>query len=149
MQVGERIAFYRQRRGYTQSQLAGLVGRSTDWLSNHRLPIRAGRDSAADRDEQRGTRSSTGSSSLLICSGTTQDLCKLAVGIPSVFGTSRADVGVRMEQGLSPGMESCDYPLRSARLVRVTLHEPGPPVSGVVTLEQDDSQLRHHVQQFG
>lgn len=33
MQIGERIAFYRQRRGYTQSQLAGLVGRSTDWLS--------------------------------------------------------------------------------------------------------------------
>lgn len=33
MQVGERIAFYRQRRGYTQTQLAGLVGRSTDWLS--------------------------------------------------------------------------------------------------------------------
>ena len=33
MQIGERIAFYRQRRGYTQCQLAGLVGRSTDWLS--------------------------------------------------------------------------------------------------------------------
>lgn len=33
MQIGERIAFYRQRRGFTQSQLAGLVGRSTDWLS--------------------------------------------------------------------------------------------------------------------
>ena len=33
MQIGERIAFYRQRRGYTQTQLAGLVGRSTDWLS--------------------------------------------------------------------------------------------------------------------
>ena len=33
MQIGERIAFFRQRRGYTQSQLAGLVGRSTDWLS--------------------------------------------------------------------------------------------------------------------
>lgn len=33
MQVGERVAFYRQRRGYTQTQLAGLVGRSTDWLS--------------------------------------------------------------------------------------------------------------------
>lgn len=30
--VGERIAFYRQRRGYTQEVLAGLVGRSTDWL---------------------------------------------------------------------------------------------------------------------
>ncbi|ANY05316.1 helix-turn-helix domain-containing protein [Pseudonocardia sp. HH130630-07] len=33
MQIGERIAFHRQRRGYTRSQLAGLVGRSTDWLS--------------------------------------------------------------------------------------------------------------------
>lgn len=33
MSVGERVAFYRARRGYTQAQLAGLVGRSTDWLS--------------------------------------------------------------------------------------------------------------------
>ena len=31
--VGERIAFYRVRRGLTQSVLAGLVGRSEDWLS--------------------------------------------------------------------------------------------------------------------
>lgn len=31
--VGERIAFYRARRGYTQTQLANLVGRRTDWLS--------------------------------------------------------------------------------------------------------------------
>jgi transcriptional regulator with XRE-family HTH domain len=31
--VGERIAFYRQRRGFTQAVLAGLVGRSEDWLS--------------------------------------------------------------------------------------------------------------------
>ncbi|WP_028936970.1 helix-turn-helix domain-containing protein [Pseudonocardia spinosispora] len=31
--VGERIAFYRARRGYTQVQLANLVGRGADWLS--------------------------------------------------------------------------------------------------------------------
>lgn len=31
--IGERIAFYRKRRGYTQDVLAGLVGRSTDWLA--------------------------------------------------------------------------------------------------------------------
>lgn len=33
MTVGERIAFYRRRRGLTQAVLAGLVGRSEDWLS--------------------------------------------------------------------------------------------------------------------
>ena len=33
MTTGERIAFYRARRGLTQSQLANLVGRRTDWLS--------------------------------------------------------------------------------------------------------------------
>ncbi|WP_037579993.1 helix-turn-helix domain-containing protein [Phaeacidiphilus oryzae] len=33
MSIGERIAFYRKRRGYTQEVLAGLVGRSTDWLA--------------------------------------------------------------------------------------------------------------------
>lgn len=31
--IGERIAFYRRRRGLTQGVLAGLVGRSEDWLS--------------------------------------------------------------------------------------------------------------------
>jgi transcriptional regulator with XRE-family HTH domain len=31
--VGERIAFYRRRRGLTQGVLAQLVGRSEDWLS--------------------------------------------------------------------------------------------------------------------
>jgi transcriptional regulator with XRE-family HTH domain len=31
--VGERIAYYRRRRGLTQEVLAGLVGRSTVWLS--------------------------------------------------------------------------------------------------------------------
>ncbi|SDU62829.1 Helix-turn-helix domain-containing protein [Amycolatopsis marina] len=30
--IGERVAFYRQRRGLTQAVLAGLVGRSEDWL---------------------------------------------------------------------------------------------------------------------
>ncbi|MCL6300505.1 helix-turn-helix domain-containing protein [Streptomyces kronopolitis] len=33
LSIGERIAFYRKRRGYTQPVLAGLVGRSTDWLA--------------------------------------------------------------------------------------------------------------------
>jgi len=33
MSVGERIAFYRQRRNLTQAVLAGMVGRSEDWLS--------------------------------------------------------------------------------------------------------------------
>jgi len=33
LSIGERIAFYRVRRGYTQDVLAGLVGRSEDWLS--------------------------------------------------------------------------------------------------------------------
>lgn len=32
MTIGERVAFYRQRRGLTQEVLAGLVGRSGDWL---------------------------------------------------------------------------------------------------------------------
>src|SRR5690349_4752353 len=31
--VGERVAFYRRRRGLAQATLAGLVGRSEDWLS--------------------------------------------------------------------------------------------------------------------
>jgi len=33
LSIGERIAFHRKRRGYTQQILAGLVGRSTDWLA--------------------------------------------------------------------------------------------------------------------
>ncbi len=33
MTVGERIAFYRRRRGLTQTVLANLVGLSADWLS--------------------------------------------------------------------------------------------------------------------
>lgn len=33
LNVGERVAFYRARRGLTQTQLANLVGRRTDWLS--------------------------------------------------------------------------------------------------------------------
>lgn len=32
MTIGERVAFYRQRRGLTQSILGGLVGRTEDWL---------------------------------------------------------------------------------------------------------------------
>jgi transcriptional regulator with XRE-family HTH domain len=31
--IGERIAFYRRRRGQSQIVLAGLVGRTEDWLS--------------------------------------------------------------------------------------------------------------------
>lgn len=33
LSIGERIAFYRARRGLTQAVLANLVGRSEDWLS--------------------------------------------------------------------------------------------------------------------
>lgn len=33
LSIGDRIAFYRRRRGYTQAVLAGLLGRSTDWLA--------------------------------------------------------------------------------------------------------------------
>jgi transcriptional regulator with XRE-family HTH domain len=33
MSVGERVAFYRQRRDLTQAVLAGMVGKSEDWLS--------------------------------------------------------------------------------------------------------------------
>jgi len=32
MTIGERVAFYRQRRGLTQVVLAGLAGRTEDWL---------------------------------------------------------------------------------------------------------------------
>ncbi|WP_434581719.1 helix-turn-helix domain-containing protein [Carbonactinospora thermoautotrophica] len=31
--IGERVAWYRRRRGMSQEVLAGLVGRTTDWLS--------------------------------------------------------------------------------------------------------------------
>lgn len=31
--IGERIAFYRRRRGLSQATLAGLVGNGEDWLS--------------------------------------------------------------------------------------------------------------------
>jgi transcriptional regulator with XRE-family HTH domain len=33
MTIGERIAWYRRRRGIPQDVLAGLVSRTTDWLS--------------------------------------------------------------------------------------------------------------------
>jgi transcriptional regulator with XRE-family HTH domain len=33
LSIGERIAFYRRRRGLSQVVLAHLVGRSEDWLS--------------------------------------------------------------------------------------------------------------------
>lgn len=32
MTIGERVAFYRNRRGMSQEVLAGLVGRTADWL---------------------------------------------------------------------------------------------------------------------
>ncbi|MGH3792014.1 MAG: helix-turn-helix domain-containing protein, partial [Pseudonocardiaceae bacterium] len=31
--VGERVVFYRRRKGITQEVLAGLVGRSVEWLA--------------------------------------------------------------------------------------------------------------------
>ncbi|PZS34909.1 MAG: XRE family transcriptional regulator [Pseudonocardiales bacterium] len=40
--IGERVAWYRRRRGMTQEVLAGLVGRTADWLGkveNNRIPI--------------------------------------------------------------------------------------------------------------
>ena len=30
---GERVAFYRRRRGLSQAKLAGLIGRSESWVS--------------------------------------------------------------------------------------------------------------------
>ncbi len=33
LSIGERIAWYRRRRGVSQEVLAGLIGRTTDWLS--------------------------------------------------------------------------------------------------------------------
>lgn len=42
MTIGERIAFYRRRRGQSQLVLAGLVGRTEDWLSrveNNRIEV--------------------------------------------------------------------------------------------------------------
>ena len=42
LSVGERIAWYRQRRGMSQQVLAGLVGRTADWLSkveNNRIDL--------------------------------------------------------------------------------------------------------------
>jgi transcriptional regulator with XRE-family HTH domain len=33
MTIGQRVAWYRRRRGLSQEVLAGLVGRTTDWLS--------------------------------------------------------------------------------------------------------------------
>jgi transcriptional regulator with XRE-family HTH domain len=43
LSVGERVAFYRIRRGLTQRQLAALVGRSEEWVSSierGRRPVR-------------------------------------------------------------------------------------------------------------
>jgi transcriptional regulator with XRE-family HTH domain len=42
LSVGERIAWYRQRCGMSQEVLAGLVGRTADWLSkieNNRIDL--------------------------------------------------------------------------------------------------------------
>jgi len=42
MTIGERVAWYRRRRGMSQEVLAGLVGRTTDWLSkveNNRIDL--------------------------------------------------------------------------------------------------------------
>ncbi|MGW4085695.1 helix-turn-helix domain-containing protein [Streptomyces sp. NPDC004822] len=75
LSIGERIAFYRKRRGYTQEVLAGLVGRSTDWLAKIETgrrkppridmlaelshPARASRGSARS-DRAHGRRAATG-----------------------------------------------------------------------------------------
>jgi transcriptional regulator with XRE-family HTH domain len=40
--VGERVAWYRRRRGMTQEVLAGLVARTVDWLGkveNNRIQL--------------------------------------------------------------------------------------------------------------
>ncbi len=34
--IGERVAWYRRRRGMSQEVLAGLVGRTADWLQGPR-----------------------------------------------------------------------------------------------------------------
>ncbi|MDT0379396.1 helix-turn-helix transcriptional regulator [Streptomyces sp. DSM 42041] len=42
LSIGERVAWYRRRRGLSQEVLAGLVGRTTDWLSkaeNNRIDL--------------------------------------------------------------------------------------------------------------
>jgi transcriptional regulator with XRE-family HTH domain len=42
MTIGERVAFYRRRRGLSQVVLAGLVARTEDWLSrveNNKIEI--------------------------------------------------------------------------------------------------------------
>ena len=40
MRIGERVAFYRARRGMTQRMLADLVGRSEDWVSKVERGVR-------------------------------------------------------------------------------------------------------------
>ncbi|WP_433661659.1 helix-turn-helix domain-containing protein [Nocardia sp. CA-128927] len=40
--IGERVAWYRRRRGMSQDVLAGLVGRTDDWMGkveNNRIPL--------------------------------------------------------------------------------------------------------------
>src|SRR5213082_3553602 len=40
--IGERVAWYRRRRGMSQEALAGLVGRTSDWLGkaeNNRIEL--------------------------------------------------------------------------------------------------------------
>jgi hypothetical protein len=40
--IGERVAWYRRRRGMSQEVLAGLIGRSADWLQraeNNRIQL--------------------------------------------------------------------------------------------------------------
>src|SRR3954471_10633772 len=40
--IGERVAWYRRRRGMSQEVLAGIVGRTVDWLSkaeNNRIEL--------------------------------------------------------------------------------------------------------------
>ena len=39
--LGERIAYYRRRRGLSQVKLAGLLGRSESWLSQVERGVRS------------------------------------------------------------------------------------------------------------
>ena len=60
LSVGDRIAFYRRRRGLTQRVLADLVGRSEDWLSKVERNERDVRRLDVVRDLARALRVSVG-----------------------------------------------------------------------------------------
>ena len=60
MTVGERIAFYRQRRNLTQATLASMVNRSEDWLSKIERGERQARKLDVLADLARGLRVTLG-----------------------------------------------------------------------------------------